>query len=251
MSRPENPIIGDGPVAELARALRQLRDGVGRPSYRVLAKEAHYSPASLADATDGYHCPTWDLTQAFVRACGGAEADFRPLWTKADMAYRKKLLLIRSRRARDRINSGLDPKPGRRQDFRDLIPGEPHPRGAITAAQYVRQLRALRAWAGQPGHKEIMRQSGRRLSSSTMYDALSPTRTRLPPLDVVETILAACASAGAVAEWVAVWRAIRLREFERDNPPVLDNQEDLADPPAVRELRKGLRVIKGEDTASS
>jgi len=110
-----------------------------------------------------------------------------------------------------------EPQPGRL-----LVPGEPDPWKASTAAQYVRQLRALRAWAGQPGHKEshkeIGRLNGRRMPSSTLYDALSGARTQLPPLGVVRDIVRACSSPDAYQDWIDAWRALRLRQFEQGNP---------------------------------
>jgi len=92
---------------------------------------------------------------------------------------------------------------------------------AGTPAQYVYQLRALRAWAGNPATWETSKRLGAwwNLPSSTMYDALSPARTTLPPLRTVKLIVMACLDDDdAAEEWLSAWRAINLREFTRANP---------------------------------
>ena len=71
----------------------------------------------------------------------------------------------------------------------------------------MRQLRALRAWAGSPGVKDITRADvelgllydpgesrwrGDLVPSSTVYDALNPNRTTLPQLKIAQMITRAC-----------------------------------------------------------
>lgn len=233
--RPENPISWDGPVAELALALRRARGQADQPSYRTLAERTHYSASVLAAAADGHYCPTWDVTRAFLQACGADETDLRPLWEKANTADGKSRSSDRQQRERIRATGGPGTRVGRRGEIRNLVSGEPSPYKAFTAAQYVRQLRALRAWAGQPGYKTIRGRINQGFAKSTMYDALSPRRTRLPPLEIVQCIVQACASPGTAGSWTEVWRAIRLREFEQDNPPAADGSavEELPDGPAV------------------
>jgi hypothetical protein len=210
MGRPENPITWDGPAAGPAARLRELRDQAGRPPYQALARAGHYSPAALADAAAGRNCPTWEVTRAYAEACGAPAADvaaLHPLWARADAAAR------RSR----------GPAPRRR-------------------ARPARQLRALRAWAGDPGHKEISRRAGRRLPSSTLYDALRPGRASLPPLAVVQAIAAACASPAAAPAWTSAWRAIRLAELDRDDPR--EEPAAAARPPGTGP-RADLRIVRG------
>ena len=232
MGRPENPITWNGPVADLALRLRQLRSEAGRPPYQALARAGHYSATVLSDAAAGRTCPTWDVAKAFAEACGaasGAVAELHSLWVKADAAARRGHTAAARKRA---PAAGAVAGP-RRQDAPGVRGGEPTPREAANAAQYVRLLRALRAWAGDPGYQEIGRRAGRRVPSSTLYDALSPARDKLPPLDIVQAIAVACASPGSAAGWTAAWRAIRLREFDRDNPVAPDE-------PAAR---PSLRVV--------
>jgi hypothetical protein len=240
VGRPEKPILENGPVADLARALRQIRDRAGRPPYRALAGTAHTSPTVLADAAAGHACPTWLVVQAFVRACGGDPQNVRPLWEKANTATRASRRKQAAARAVHSIPASSGSEPRGRREVPDRIPAEPNPWKASTPAQYVRQLRALRAWAGDPGRKAISGPSGRWISSSTLYDALSPSRTKLPSLDVVRAIVQACASPEAGRDWIDAWRALRLRQFEQENPEPLeedpkgDQEADVLTPAAWR-----------------
>jgi hypothetical protein len=223
MPRPENPIPGDGPLADLARALRQLRERTGRRGYRELAAKTHYSASVLADAAAGKNCPTWDAVSMFAQACGkGTDDELRGLWVKAHAAHSQQKAQRRNRLSTEET---AQVSVERSQFLADELDypayaevREPDPTRANTAAQYVRQLRALRAWAGQPSHKRISHVSRTpMLASSTMYDALNSARTSLPRLEVVCAIVTACAP-GAVDTWIATWQAIKLREFERANP---------------------------------
>ena len=223
MPRPENPIPGDGPLADLARALRQLRERAGRPGYRQLAAKTHYSPSVLADAASGKNCPTWDAVSMFAQACGkGPDDELRGLWVRAHAAHSQQKAQRQSIRSAGETAQVLVERSASfayEQDYLAFAEArEPDPTRAYTAAQYVRQLRALRAWAGQPSHKQISHASGTpMLASSTMYDALNSARTTLPRLEVVRAIVTACAPA-AVDTWITTWQAIKLREFERANP---------------------------------
>jgi hypothetical protein len=215
MPRPEIPITWDGPVADLGRALREIRDKAGRPPYRKLAADSHYSPTVLADAASGRSCPTWEVTEAYARACGAAPAQLHTAWARASTAARRKTSTARRARTRTRARqaSRIPVVAGHRV----LAPGEPDPSTARTVTEYVQMLRALRAWAGDLGHKEISFRAGRRLARSTMYDALRPDRTTLPALDTVRDIVRACAPPGAYDDWTNAWRIVRLAEFYSDS----------------------------------
>ncbi|WP_206790289.1 helix-turn-helix domain-containing protein [Amycolatopsis sp. MtRt-6] len=81
MPRPERPLnAGDGPVAGFAAQLRQLRQRAGGPGYRELARRAHYSPTTLAEAARGERFPSLAVTVAYVRACGGAADEWKARW---------------------------------------------------------------------------------------------------------------------------------------------------------------------------
>ncbi|MGC9500501.1 XRE family transcriptional regulator [Streptomyces sp. WG7] len=51
--------------------MRTLRTEAGKPSYRTMAKRAHYSVATLSEAARGLHKPSLRVTLAYVAACGG------------------------------------------------------------------------------------------------------------------------------------------------------------------------------------
>ncbi|WP_221469794.1 nSTAND1 domain-containing NTPase [Allocatelliglobosispora scoriae] len=73
----------DGPVQRFAVALRELRRSAGNPTYRVLAKRAHYSATTLAQAAAGDQLPTLAVASAYARACGGDEAQWTARWRAA------------------------------------------------------------------------------------------------------------------------------------------------------------------------
>ncbi|WP_073501214.1 ATP-binding protein [Actinacidiphila paucisporea] len=77
-----------GPVAEFAARLRDLRQSAGGPSYRTMARAAHYSAATLARAADGSALPTLDVALAYVEACGGDSAAWREQWRHVSTARR-------------------------------------------------------------------------------------------------------------------------------------------------------------------
>jgi WD40 repeat protein len=79
--RPERPLnVGDGPVAGFADELRRLRQQVGGPGYRELARRAHYSATTLAEAARGDRFPSLAVTLAYVRACGGSVEEWETRW---------------------------------------------------------------------------------------------------------------------------------------------------------------------------
>lgn len=91
MPRPEAPLADDdSAVTRFAADLRALRKSASSPPYRQLAREAHYSATTLADAAAGRRFPTLAVTLAYVRACGGDPAEWEERWrTAAAEAYRE------------------------------------------------------------------------------------------------------------------------------------------------------------------
>jgi hypothetical protein len=233
MARPEKPITAQDPVADLARALREVRVRAGSPPYRDLAGKALHSASVLADAASGGHCPTWKVTESFARACCAEPDTLRPLWEAANEHHQA---LRRAARPRPRTKLATVRRLPRRSATEDLadpknvdprVARGPDPWSARTPAEYVHLLRALRAWGGNPGIHEVWPGSQFwSVSRSGFYVALHPSRTILPPLRIVQPLVRACGA--DVEEWVAAWRALSLREFDKANPPpVLPGQ--LAD----------------------
>jgi hypothetical protein len=248
MARPENPIPDEGPIADLARELRAIRWSAGNPPYRLLAARAHCGASALAEAAAGHRCPSWEVVLSYVLACTQQEAPepyLRPLWEaarKADgrrpgrkpgRAERGKLATVRSL-PRTGAGAGRDDQRRRRDG--------PDPWGASTPQEYVYQLRALRAWGGNPGVKAV--RPGRDdydgypgwLSQSSFYDALNQARTTLPALPIVRALARVCGA--DVEQWTAAWRAMQLSEFEKANP------RPVAGPPIPAEPATNVRRIK-------
>ncbi|MFF9203813.1 helix-turn-helix domain-containing protein [Streptomyces sp. NPDC014986] len=67
---------------EFAARLRKLREQAGRPTYRDLARHAHYSIATLSSAAAGRQLPSLAVTLAYVRACGGDEREWELIWRR-------------------------------------------------------------------------------------------------------------------------------------------------------------------------
>jgi WD40 repeat protein len=85
--RRERPLdVEDGPLLEFATRLRALREQAGRPTYRDLARRAHYSIATLSGAAGGRQLPTLAVTLAYVRACGGDEREWERIWHRTAAA---------------------------------------------------------------------------------------------------------------------------------------------------------------------
>ncbi|MBA8924375.1 WD40 repeat protein [Kutzneria viridogrisea] len=81
MPRPERPLNSeDSALLRFAADLRRLREKAGSPTYRQLAKLAHYSTAALSEAAAGRRLPTLPVTLAYVRACGGDEQEWEARW---------------------------------------------------------------------------------------------------------------------------------------------------------------------------
>jgi WD40 repeat protein/energy-coupling factor transporter ATP-binding protein EcfA2 len=85
MPRPERPLDGlDGPVAQLAAELRQLRDKAGKPGYRQMAARVNYSVATLSAAASGRRLPTLEVTLAYVTACDGDPGQWERRWREVE-----------------------------------------------------------------------------------------------------------------------------------------------------------------------
>ncbi len=81
MPRRERPLDSDGDVlSQFARGLRGLRRAAGSPTYRELARLAHYAAGTLSDAAGGRKLPTLAVTLAYVRACGGDVEAWKKTW---------------------------------------------------------------------------------------------------------------------------------------------------------------------------
>ncbi|MEU8319718.1 hypothetical protein AB0C33_15245 [Nonomuraea sp. NPDC048881] len=225
MARPEKPITWDGPIADLARELRRLRELTGPPipTYAQLAERGIFSRSVLADAAAGYRCPSWEVVLHFVAACGGlpSQEPWPTLWRHAHAAASQTgdTTPRRPRRApaKNQTGSRQATIAAPRQ-----APVPPDPWQAETPQEYRYQLSLLRVWAGV-SIPEICRRSRnddhrrREVPYTTVHDTLNAKFTRMPPLRPVQAIVAACEA--DLDEWVGAWRAISLKQFQQDHPP--------------------------------
>lgn len=78
----EEPRTPDDSLARFAEGLRQLRHDADDISYRRLAERVGMSPSALSQAASGRKLPTWNVTQAFVKGCGGEEKVWREQWSQ-------------------------------------------------------------------------------------------------------------------------------------------------------------------------
>ncbi|MCX4409962.1 hypothetical protein OG840_52560 [Streptomyces sp. NBC_01764] len=82
--RPESPLDPSaGPVARLAAELRKLRAEAGSPTYRVMAQRSGQGASTLSQAAAGERLATLPVVLAYVRACGGDEAEWEGRWREA------------------------------------------------------------------------------------------------------------------------------------------------------------------------
>jgi hypothetical protein len=75
-----------GPLQAFAYELRKVRADAGSPTYRVLAKAAGYSAATLSEAAGGVRRPTLDVLLAYVGACQGDVERWRDRWQELQTA---------------------------------------------------------------------------------------------------------------------------------------------------------------------
>jgi hypothetical protein len=225
MARPEKPITWSGPLADLARELRRLRELTGPPipTYTQLAERGAFSRSVLADAAAGYRCPSWEVVMHFVTACGGmpGEEPWPTLWKLAQTAAGEAD--DRAQRRAARAASGKSRASTRQATIAapQQGPAPPSPWQAETAEEYRYRLGLLKVWAGV-SIPEICRKSRsldwhRGIAYTTVHDALNSRFTRMPPLRAVHAIVAACDV--DVEQWVGAWRAINIKQFIQSNPP--------------------------------
>ncbi|MEV0389385.1 helix-turn-helix transcriptional regulator [Nonomuraea sp. NPDC050643] len=85
MGRRQKPLGGSTEAERFALRLRELRAGRNF-TIRRLADKAGYAPSTLSKAESGDQLPSWEVTEAFVQACGEDPATWRSSWLVADAA---------------------------------------------------------------------------------------------------------------------------------------------------------------------
>jgi hypothetical protein len=85
----------------------------------------------------------------------------------------------------------------------------PDPSLVHSVGEFVSYLRLLKVWAGDPSFVELRRRCG--VPTSTLADAVNPTRPRLPRLETVRAFVVACGARADLAQWELAWRAVQGR----------------------------------------
>jgi hypothetical protein len=182
--RPQKP-LPDGPAAAVGAELRRLRERAGL-TYRQLADDSEFSLAAVTAACGGRRLPTWQVTSACTRACGGDEDAMRVLYERACAAVGRQA-----------------PAPA--------VTDPPDPAGADTPARFVACMAQLRTWAGNPSLATLNERSGGYLPPSTISGVLR--RRSLPRLDLVTRYARACGlPEPAIEDWEKAWKAIKAPE---------------------------------------
>ena len=101
---------GDDSLTAFAADLRALRTKAGSPPYRKLARLAHYSSTTLADAAGGKRLPSLAVTLAYVQACGADKQEWEARWHELAAQLAGESL-------------GTDLEPGPQDDDRCPYPG--------------------------------------------------------------------------------------------------------------------------------
>ncbi|MFI0512770.1 DNA-binding protein [Streptomyces sp. WSLK1-5] len=90
MGRRETPVDpAAGPVPRFAYALRKLRREAGGPTYRELARRAHFSVTALSQAAAGEQLPSLQVALAYATACGADPGEWKRRWQEADREVRE------------------------------------------------------------------------------------------------------------------------------------------------------------------
>ncbi|MFD0686042.1 nSTAND1 domain-containing NTPase [Actinomadura fibrosa] len=182
VGRPSNPIdYRNGAVAEFAERLRQLRERKGL-TVAQLAQQAHIATGSVSKAASGRVLPSWEVAQAYLAACGEDPRAWRAQWEAAGGLIQGDNHSAAKKSAKP---------PDRMVEPRDL--GAPQVDSISSAHEFHLALLELRVRSGNPSLRVLCsraREAGHALARSTLADALRRT-DRLPPLEMVEALLAA------------------------------------------------------------
>ncbi len=79
MGRNPKPVDPRAPSAIFAGGLRSLI-ATTTMNLTQVADKTHYCDSVISAACAGWKLPTWDVTCAIVRVCGGDESEWAVLW---------------------------------------------------------------------------------------------------------------------------------------------------------------------------
>jgi Helix-turn-helix domain len=186
MGRKHNPIEDPGPVGQFAGRLRDRRAQKPGLTYRDMADLGYCSHSVFADAAAGKKLPTWEVTEAFVRACGADDEEvgqWRTSWLETRQAV-EGLLRKLGQASLVMPDSTLTSRTARPRRLRPVLADlaepdqcEPHPDQVRTFEDLHYQLHVLRIAVGNPSLRELRRHMGREYGLSTLSDIFAGQRT--------------------------------------------------------------------------
>ncbi|MGA8979646.1 MAG: NBR1-Ig-like domain-containing protein [Pedococcus sp.] len=101
-------------IEGFAATLCDLRESVGRPSFRVMAGRSRaISHTTLHEAVHGNRLPSWATTAEFVKACGADPVLYRDRWDRANQAVAE-------------VTPGVS-QPTPASSPAEVVPGDPQP----------------------------------------------------------------------------------------------------------------------------
>jgi hypothetical protein len=140
MGRRERPLVrGAGDIERFAADLRELRQRSGLPTYRELARRAHFGISTLSQAAAGHRLPSLEVTLAYVRACGATDeiaAEWAERW--AQLTHSHGPMQPRSRQSLSGATQRLAHHPSDQE-----VPGTPSALGVSRHADLCGRRRVL------------------------------------------------------------------------------------------------------------
>ncbi|MEU7898747.1 helix-turn-helix transcriptional regulator [Nonomuraea sp. NPDC049152] len=225
MARPEKPIEPGSPTADFALALRALRAEAGL-SYREMAERSDYAISVMATAASGDRLPSWEVTNAYVLACGGSLERWHAQWQHARQSQ-----VFFEEAGQD------DTAPQREVEPTSTV----DPASISTRAEFTAALKKL---AGTRSIRELSNNSQGAMSPSSIARVLSG-RAAVGPR-TLEIFLRVCEVAPEQwGEWQEaqrrLWRPAESSRFEVSPPPGVD-PADIATPAELADALDALRA---------
>ncbi|RKM92036.1 hypothetical protein SFRA_026745 [Streptomyces xinghaiensis] len=142
--------------------MRKLREQAGRPTYRDLARNAHYGIATLSSAAAGRQLPSLAVTLAYVRACGGDEREWKLIWQRTADACTGTEDTPDGTGAEDRRRNAARPPYAGLASFREDDAGFFFGREKLTAAlvEHLKEKRLLVLFGGSGSGKSSVLRAG-------------------------------------------------------------------------------------------
>lgn len=193
MGRIISALPGTDSARELAQWLESLRQQADL-SYEQVAQQGMFSTATIWRATRGTSVPRWQVTEAFVTACGGDLRQARRLWNAAEE--------LRTSRRSGAANVSTTPTL--------------QPWFIRTPAELLQAMISMRLQAGNPSLGTLERRATVGGVTLLPHSSLSAVLRgeRMPSRGFLVHFVQACGVASEPIEvWVDAWN--RAEEYRR------------------------------------